>query len=221
LFDKLDGAVARKLGLTEPLPAEVNGQRSISLGGILDDISDAVSFCIAPAWIFYITLSAFANPVVQKLPLGWIAWFFALLGIGRLIYFTLDKSPIPGFFKGMPTPAAALLVLSPLIIFAQAVREASQWATFWGIFSVALMLVTAVLMNVYPIRYLHLGRFMSRHPWFARFTLLLLIFSVFTPYFGHISLAYMTGYLLSPLITWRIDPEIAAQESRVEPAEAH
>ena len=83
------------------------------------------------------------------------------------------------------------------------------------------MIATAVLMNIYPIRYLHLGRFMSRHPWFARGTLLLLIVSVFTAYFGHISLAYMTGYLFSPLITWRIDPEIAAKENHVKPAEAH
>jgi hypothetical protein len=121
----------------------------------------------------------------------------------------------------MPTPAAALLVLSPLIILDQSIQEASRWAPFWGLFSVALMAATAVLMNIYPIRYLHLGRFMSRHPWFARVTLLLLIVSIFSPYFGHISLAYMTGFLLSPLITWRINPEMAAKESRVEPAEVH
>ena len=221
LFDKLDGAVARKLGLTEPLPTEIDDQRSISLGGILDDISDTISFCIAPAWIFYITLSSFSDPVIQKLPLGWLAWFYALLGISRLVYFTLDKSPIPGFFKGLPVPAAALLALSPLIIFTQAINDASEWARIWGIFSCGLIIFTAIMMNLYPIRYLHLGRFMSRHPWFARGTLLLLIVSVFTPFFGHISLAYMTGFLLSPLITWRIDPEIAAKENRVKPAEVH
>ncbi len=221
IFDKLDGALARRLGLTEPLQIDEDRPRTINLGGILDDISDAVSFCIAPAWIFYITLSALSGPAVQKLPLGWVAWLYALLGIGRLVYFTIDKSPIPGFFKGMPTPAAALLVITPLIILGQAVNEASQWAHFWGMFSVGLMIFTAVLMNIYPIRYLHLGRYMSRHPWFARVTLLLLIISVFTPYFGHIALLYMTGYLLSPLVTWRIDPQVAARETRVEPAEAH
>ena len=220
-FDKLDGAVARRLGLTEPLPTESDGQRSINLGAVLDDISDAVSFCIAPAWIFYITVSAYSDPVIQGLPLGWIAWFYALLGFGRLIYFTLDKSPIPGFFKGLPVPAAALLVLSPIIIFAQSINEASEWARFWGIFSFGLMIFIAIMMNLYPVRYLHLGRFMSRHPWFTRCTLFLLIIAVFTPYFGHISLLYMIGYLLSPLITWRIDPEIAAKETRINPAEAH
>jgi phosphatidylserine synthase len=219
LFDKLDGAVARKLGLTEPLPVESDGQRTINMGGILDDISDTVSFCIAPAWIFYITLSSFLDPVIQKLPLGLIAWFYALLGIARLVYFTLDKSPIPGFFKGLPVPAAALLALSPLIIFVQATNEASEWARYWGIFSCGLIIFTAIVMNFYPIRYLHLGRFMSRHPWFARANLLLLIIAVFTPYLGHLSLLYMIGFLLSPLVTWRINPEIAVKETRIKSAE--
>jgi phosphatidylserine synthase len=216
LFDKLDGAVARKLGLTEPFDTE-KPQESISFGSLLDDISDAVSFCIAPAWIFYITLSGHPDPVLQKLPLGWIAWLYALLGIGRLIYFTLDKSPIPGFFKGMPTPAAALLVMSGLIIFGQAINDGSDWIRFWGIFCFGLVIVASLLMNAYPLRYLHLGRFMSRHPWFGRGTLIV-IFSVFTPYYGQACLTYMLLYTLSPLVTWRIDPEIAAQETRTKPA---
>lgn len=220
LFDKLDGAVARKLGLTEPLPAVSDAVPRFSLGAILDDLSDMVSFCIAPAWIFYITLSDFTDPAIQNVPIGLIAWGYALLGIVRLVYFTLDKHPIPGFFKGMPTPAAALLSIAPLIIFGQAVDDASQWSVFWGIFSSALMVYAAFLMNLYPVRYLHLGRFMSRHPWFARLTLLLFV-SIFTPYFGHMAFAYMFLYSLSPLITWRIDPVTAATETRTKPTQAH
>ena len=218
VFDKLDGALARKLGLTEPLPEETEKSHNISIGGVLDDISDAVSFCIAPAWIFYIILSEFSDPLLQKMPIGVIAWGYAVLGIVRLIYFTLDKNPIPGFFKGLPTPAAAILVVAPLIIFDQAVSDASAWARFWGLFNCGLMAFTAVLMNLYPIRYLHLGRFMSRHPWFARFTLLLSL-SVFTPYFGHMALLYMFLYALSPLVTSRIDPQTAASETRTKQAE--
>jgi phosphatidylserine synthase len=217
VFDKLDGALARKLGLTEPLPTEKTKGHNISLGGVLDDISDAVSFCIAPAWIFYIALSEFSNPAVPHIPIGLIAWGYAALGIVRLIYFTLDKNPVPGFFKGMPTPAAAMLSIAPLIIFAQAASEGGQWAPFWGLFCCGIMIVTALLMNLYPVRYLHLGRFMSRHPWFARLTLLLSI-SVFTPYFGHMAFLYMFLYTLSPLVTWRIDPRIAAKETRAKAA---
>jgi phosphatidylserine synthase len=219
LFDKLDGAVARRLGLTEPLDEE-GPKKTINFGSLLDDISDAVSFCVAPAWIFYITLSGYSDPVIQQLPLGWIAWLYVMLGIVRLIYFTLDKSPIPGFFKGMPTPAAALLVMSGLIIFGQAVNEASDWIRLWGIFCFGLVVIAAILMNAYPLRYLHLGRFMSRHPWFGRGTLIV-IFSVFTPYYGQVCLLYMLLYTLSPIITWRIHPEVAAQETQTKPVRAH
>ena len=219
LFDKLDGAVARKLGLTEP-PKEKGQKKVINFGSLLDDISDAVSFCIAPAWIFYIVLASYPDPLIQKLPIGLIAWLYALMGIVRLIYFTLDKSPIPGFFKGMPTPAAALLVISGLIIFAQAVNDGSDWIKFWGVFNFVLLILAAVLMNSYPIRYLHLGRFMSRHPWFGRGTLIV-ICSVFTPYYGQACLIYMFLYTLSPIITWRVEPEIAARETRTKPARVH
>ncbi len=51
-FDKIDGAVARKLGLTNPLPSAKPKKYNITLGGVLDDVSDTVSFCIAPAVIF-------------------------------------------------------------------------------------------------------------------------------------------------------------------------
>ena len=216
LFDKLDGAVARKLGLTEDLDEE-KPKKAISFGSLLDDISDTVSFCIAPAWIFYITLSNYSDPVIQQLPIGWIAWLYAVMGIGRLIYFTLDKSPIRGFFKGMPTTAAAMLAMSGLIIFSQAVNDASDWARFWGIFSFGLIILAAIMMNLYPLRYLHLGRFMSRHPWFGRGTLIV-IGSVFTPYFGQACLIYMFLYTLSPIITWRIEPEVAARETQTKPA---
>jgi CDP-diacylglycerol--serine O-phosphatidyltransferase len=75
------------------------------------------------------------------------------------------------------------------------------------------MIVTAVLMNCYFIRYLHMGRFMSRNPWMTRFSLALLM-TVVTPYFGLVCFGYMFLYVLSPLVTWRIDPEEAARETR-------
>jgi phosphatidylserine synthase len=213
LFDKLDGAVARRLGLTEPLPGDEARPHGVSLGSLLDDISDAVSFCIAPAWIFYLVMADAPDAALQRLPYGWVALLYSLAGIGRLVYFTLDKSPIPGFFKGMPTPAAALLVIAPMIIFNQDLGEAAAWDRFWGASCVALMIFAAVIMNTYPIRYLHVGRFMSRHPWFGRGSLLLLC-SIVTPLYGYVFLLFMLLYTLSPAITWRIDPLEASRETR-------
>jgi CDP-diacylglycerol--serine O-phosphatidyltransferase len=76
------------------------------------------------------------------------------------------------------------------------------------------MIFASVVMNAYPIHYIHLGRSMSRHPWFGRMNLVLLVFSMFTSIFGQICLVYMIFYTLSPLLTWRISPEVAARESR-------
>jgi phosphatidylserine synthase len=212
-FDKLDGALARRLGLTAPLP-DAPPMRKINLGSVLDDLADAISFCVVPAWIFFITLSHLGDGHFDHLPVGWIAIFYAVMGVIRLIYFTLDKTPIPGFFKGLPTPAAAMLVMSPLVIFEHALALSSERIVFWGGFAAGTLVFAGILMNAYPIRYIHLGRSMSRHPWFGRANLLLLTVSMFTPIFGQISLGYMLLYLLSPLLTWRIQPEDAAREDR-------
>jgi len=207
IFDKLDGTLARKLGLTEPLHTQ-NLPHHISFGGILDDIADGVSFCIVPAWIFYLLLADVSDPVIRQLPVGLVAVLYTLMGIVRLIYFTIDRTPIPGFFKGMPTPAAALLVAAPLIMFNQAVGDGSEWARYWGILCFGLMIFSGIMMNLYPIRYLHLGRFIDRHSWFGRVNLLLLVIFIFTPYLGYAALIYMFLYVLSPLVTHRMLPKI-------------
>ncbi|MGA7144701.1 MAG: CDP-alcohol phosphatidyltransferase family protein [Desulfobacterales bacterium] len=206
IFDKLDGALARKLGLTAPF-AEKERSRRISFGGILDDVADAVSFCIVPAWIFYLSLKGVSDPLILQLPVGLVAWLYILLGISRLVYFTFDRTPIPGFFKGMPTPAAALLVTAPLIMFNQTIGEASEWIRYWGVFCFGLMVFAAIMMNLYRVRYLHLGRFMDKHFWFGRLNVMLLIISIFTPYLGYVALFYMIFYVLSPLITGRLLPK--------------
>jgi phosphatidylserine synthase len=213
MFDKLDGALARKLGLTEsPRPEKI--PKKINMGNVLDDVSDAVSFCVAPAWIFFLCLSDATDPVLKALPVSLIAWLYFLLGITRLIYFTLDQNPVPGFFKGLPTPAAALLGIAPLIMFGQATAGAPEDLRFWGIICFAVMVLSSLLMNFYPIRYFHYGRFMSRHPVFVSLTFLVSLILAFTPYFGHFALFCMLIYTLSPLWTWRISPEVAARETR-------
>ena len=214
-FDKLDGSVARRLGLTEPLPeAESPSQRKVNLGSLMDDFADAISFCIVPAWIFYVALTDFGNGRFSSVAIGWLAFAYALAGLTRLVYFTIDKAPIPGFFKGLPTPAAALFVLSPLVIYEQAFESFPAWAPFWGYFTAVMMLFSAIIMNLYPIHYMHMGRAMSRQPWIGRSIVLILIICAFTPYLGQVSLLFMILYLISPLFTWRVDPQEAARESR-------
>ncbi len=201
VFDKLDGAMARKLGLTEPVP-ESGGKLHITFGGIMDDIADSVSFCIAPAWIFYITLSPIAGNIIS---LGWIqlmAALYALSGIARLVYFTLDQSPVPDFFKGMPTPASALLVVSPLVVFSQFVKTGSSIMPQTAFFCCGVLCAAALIMNIYPVKYLHMGRYMDIHPMFTRINALLVIFFAFTPYLGYLVFVQLILYVFSPVFVW-------------------
>ncbi len=216
LFDKLDGTLARRLGLTEPVDPRTSGSR-VTLGGILDDVADGISFCIVPAWVFYLVARAAAPSATAGLPLGWAAIAYAAGGIARLVYFTLDKNPIPGFFKGLPSPAGALLVVAPLIMFQQAAAEGTpEEIRFWSLFCVGVMIFAAIWMNLYPLRYLHFGRLMNRRPLFVGFWLVLALLLLFTPYFGYFTLGCMIIYLVSPMWTWRISPEIAASEKRIK-----
>lgn len=216
IFDKLDGAMARRLGLTEPLPdaTGATGEKCLPFGAILDDIADGVSFCIAPGWIFYIVLSTYPGTAVQALPIGMVAILYTLAGFLRLIYFTMDKNPIPGIFKGLPTPAAALLVIAPLVVLGQANVYGTQWGEMIAVFAAGLMIFSCILMNLYPVKYIHMGRFMDRNPWFMWSMLILGIIFVFTPYFGYLAFALMVLYVFSPVATRRIDPEKAARETR-------
>jgi phosphatidylserine synthase len=209
-FDRLDGTVARRLGLTEPLPDQFKRPR-IPLGALLDDISDFISFCIAPAAIFYLVISELApGPLVAP-----VATVFALAGGARLIYFSLDKHPIPGFFKGMPVPAAALMVMGPIEVTHWLSQTAPELKEGMVLFTTAVMVLGIVVMNLYPVRYLHIGRLLGRHPLVLWTMLAVWIVGVFTPYFGLMAMCGTTIYLLSPLFTGRIDPSVAEMERRV------
>ena len=127
--------------------------------------------------------------------------------------FILDQKSIPGFFKGIPVPGAALFAAAPFIMLGNAIEENSSDLVFWSQFCFILMIIAAILMVSFPIRYMHIGRLMSRSRKFLFFTILLILGFAFTSYFGHAALIYMTIYVFSPVYTWRISPEIASKEN--------
>ncbi len=104
LFDTLDGRIARLLRSTSQFGAQ------------LDSLSDAIVFGVVPA----ITLYLWGLQPVNKT--AWAATlFFCICGVLRLARFNseireeTDRSNL--FFTGIPMPAAALLVLMPLVCF--------------------------------------------------------------------------------------------------------
>ncbi len=107
LVDFFDGFVARLL------------KGSSELGKQLDSLADVVSFGVAPGMIFYqlLRMGIIRQHDGLEASLIWLmpAFIFTCAGAYRLARFNIDTSQCFGF-KGVPIPAAALVVASlPLI----------------------------------------------------------------------------------------------------------
>lgn len=137
VIDFLDGFVARLF------------KASSAMGAQLDSLSDVVSFGVAPGFIIYSFLQySFAQQQDGlNINAAWLlpAFIVPCAGAYRLARFNIDTSQSTGF-KGVPIPAAGLLVASfPLIWFysnSQMVTTLflNQW--FWY----AVILVVSYLM---------------------------------------------------------------------------
>jgi CDP-diacylglycerol--serine O-phosphatidyltransferase len=131
ILDMLDGRAARLLGADSRFGAQ------------LDSLADLVSFGVAPGIIMYMwTLKQMGDA-------GWIAaLIFCACSAIRLARFNVESVRDEGatkgnpYFTGLPTPAAACMVLLPLLV----------WFQFPGTFvqeawmSVLFIAVTSALM---------------------------------------------------------------------------
>ncbi len=102
LIDGLDGRIARLIKGTSKVGKE------------LDSLTDMISFGVAPAFIMYFwklnTLGRF----------GWLLCLIYVICVAlRLARFNVNSNQEPSwkdnFFEGVPSPAGAILVLTPLI----------------------------------------------------------------------------------------------------------
>lgn len=108
VVDFLDGFVARLLNATS------------EMGKQLDSLSDVVSFGAAPAVIMYqlLRISFIKEENGLDTSIAWLlpAFVLACAGAYRLARFNIDTEQSYGF-KGVPIPAAGLLIASfPLIL---------------------------------------------------------------------------------------------------------
>lgn len=106
ITDSLDGRVARLLKCESDFGAQ------------LDSLADMISFGVAPAIITYL----WSLNTIPYIGIGWsVVLFYITCGALRLARFNSDLSdPIQIerskiFFKGIPIPAAACLLLLPMI----------------------------------------------------------------------------------------------------------
>jgi CDP-diacylglycerol--serine O-phosphatidyltransferase len=137
LVDFLDGLVARLFKATSPMGKE------------LDSLADVVSFGVAPGMILYqlLRLSFAGQEDGLDVSVGWLlpALLIPCAAAYRLARFNIDDAQQYGF-KGVPTPAAGLLIASlPLISWytnSRLVEAAllNKWVLY------ALILLIAYLM---------------------------------------------------------------------------
>jgi CDP-diacylglycerol--serine O-phosphatidyltransferase len=131
IFDGLDGRSARLLKITSKLGAE------------LDSLADFLSFGVAPAFLIYLwSLHAVGN-------LGWaIALLYVICAALRLARFNSeledpDRPPwMARFFTGMPAPAAAGVVMVPMML---TFALGQDWPAAW-ILNAVVMIAVALMM---------------------------------------------------------------------------
>lgn len=141
LFDAADGRLAR---LT---------RTSTEFGGQLDSLADLVSFGVAPAFLMHNFVHAGLPEYSQKF--GWaVAGLYVVCAALRLARFNVENTTHHSShksFKGLPSPAAAGLVATSVILMGDA---ASAVPVAFIAFIPLMTLAVAVLM-VTKIRYPH------------------------------------------------------------------
>jgi CDP-diacylglycerol--serine O-phosphatidyltransferase len=101
LLDGMDGRIARYTNTTTRFGVEY------------DSLADVIAFCVAPGILVYAwALEPFGR-------MGWLAAFlFVVCGALRLARFNLQGSTVESrFFSGLPTPAAAGLIATGVLVF--------------------------------------------------------------------------------------------------------
>ncbi|MEQ9606140.1 MAG: CDP-diacylglycerol--serine O-phosphatidyltransferase [Kiloniellaceae bacterium] len=105
LFDALDGRIARLMGATSELGAQ------------LDSLSDVIAFGVTPAILIYLWTLSDAGGI------GWAACLVyaacCALRLARFYTALGEENPTPlasRYFVGVPAPAAAGLAMLPLIM---------------------------------------------------------------------------------------------------------
>ena len=139
LVDFLDGLVARLFKATSPL------------GKQLDSLADVVSFGVAPGMILYqfLRMSFIRQENGLDVSSLWFlpAFLIPCAGAYRLARFNIDDSQQYGF-RGVPIPAAGLLIASLPLIYWYSGNEAilsflmNKWALYAVIVVVAWLMVS-------------------------------------------------------------------------------
>jgi CDP-diacylglycerol--serine O-phosphatidyltransferase len=176
LMDILDGRVARLMKATSQFGLE------------FDSLADVVSFCVAPAFLIY----AFALSVLGR-PAWFGAFLFVICGALRLARFNIHTGTVDRrFFVGLPTPAAAGVVTSAVILL-QGV-EASRW--LFATIAIATYVVALLMVSTFRYWSFKEFDFARRRPLWALLVMVLSVMIVATRHELFLFLSF-AGYAAS------------------------
>jgi CDP-diacylglycerol--serine O-phosphatidyltransferase len=204
LLDGIDGRVARLLKAQSRFGAE------------LDSLADFVNFGVAPAILL------FTWGLVDIKSIGWICvMMFALASAMRLARFNVavdEEKPKwqSNFFIGMPTPAAAIVVLLPFYL-AKLGLDANDSRIAMSVVLVYTMLIAVMMVSTIPT---YSGKLMGeriRREWVLPIFIVAVGLVACLVTFPYETLALVSlGYLAVIPLGWR---RYLAKEREGQPAE--
>ena len=154
VVDFLDGFVARLFKATS------------KMGEQLDSLSDLVSFGVAPGMILYQLLRLSYAQEENGLDVSFMAllpaFIFTAAGAWRLAKFNISTNQTNSF-KGVPIPAAGLLVASiPLIIWYQYFGIQALFINKWFLYGI-IVLISYLMVSNLPLMALKFKDFSFAH----------------------------------------------------------
>ncbi len=191
LLDGIDGRVARLL------------KASSRFGAELDSLADFVDFGVAPAFLIFTWGQSSPNS------LGWIVvMIFALAAALRLARFNVASEEVKpkwqsDYFTGMPTPAAAIVVLLPVYLDQLGFDGLRSGAGFKAVLAYVLLIAFMMVSTIPTYSGKLLGERVSRDMVLPLFILAVGLVAMLLTYpFGTLS-GMTILYLAAIPIGWR------------------
>lgn len=190
IFDTLDGLSARLLNAQSLLGAE------------LDSLSDALSFGAAPAAIVFASAHRHLHQTPFTPLMVWVAVSFylccTLWRLARYNVISAEKKEDTGYFTGLPSPAAASIVCSAVLLLP--VLELGNRLLAAGYIGYTFM---AALLMVSRIPYPHARRCVSGEPRILSFVFIAVVLGSIAVFRIKALVAWAHIYLLAaPLSDW-------------------
>ncbi len=193
LFDMVDGRIARML----------NAQSAV--GQQLDSLVDVIAFGVAPAYLAY-AWRFHELRLVAQVPLGLLPMIlFVGCSALRLAMFNAQTEEDSDRFSGIPTPVAALLVVTSVMAWHEV-----HWSPFGDTWFLLVVMCSAAILMVLPLPFQSFKSFRSRLAKFSYFgamaggvTMLLVGLPGGIVLFGFVSVYVLRGLLGAALLPMR------------------